>query len=316
MKGPLRIILLVSLLTAFLFFALLSSGQHPPAATVDKSTAGDLLLYLDGQPLGSVANTEPLENRFRELKVKVDQRQGNSNVNLGIGGGPLNIGRIVVFPDDPLSADHLGQIWDKIDDFFDYPAYERMAFWSGGDCERFPRRSSTEGGSTFVLSNRPLTSDEQQKIKGNQQCWLDASLITADFSAYSKQLVKSYRTSISSLEITGDGTYILNEQLSNPRNRVSPIANLAHPTFRRKLAAAVVKQRPIAAESLKNEVNSWIEKRIAEGSEDLVWDESGRAVLPIIINKKAPYLSLSKLLQLINRSEIRVSVIVDGSVKD
>lgn len=309
MKPHIRIILLVSLLAAFLCIGFLSSGKGLSDSKV--TAPEDLPIYLDGEPLGSVTNTQPLEKRFRSFKAKVDARQGNLNYNVGLGGGRLTIGRIVVFPDDRLSAGQLGHVWDKIYEFFDDPPFERIVFWGGGACEKLPQRQSVADGSTFVLSNAPLSTDEQKKIRSNKQCWLHTEVVTIDQSLYSRQQVKSYRVSVSTIEITDTGSYLLNEQSSNPESRVSPIANLAHPTLRRKLDTAKIKQRPISSESLEKEVRSWIEKRIAEGSDDLVWDESGSVVLPIIINKKTPYSSLAQVLRLIKQPKIRITVIIE-----
>jgi hypothetical protein len=89
------------------------------------------------------------------------------------------------------------------------------------------------------------------------------------------------------------------------------MANLASPSFRRRVDAATIKRRPIGEEALEKEVRSWIEKRIAEGSDDLVWDESGSVVLPIIINKKTPYSSLAQVLRLIKQPKIRITVIIE-----
>ena len=309
MKAHIRIILLLSLLSAFMCFGFLSSGKGLWDSTV--TAPEDLPIYLDGEPLGSVANTQPLEKQFRSFKAKVDARQGNLNYNVGLGGGRLTIGRIVLFPDDRLSASQLGRVWDKIYEFFDDPPFERIVLWGGGSCEKLPQRQTVADGSTFVLSNSPLSSDEQKRIRRNEQCWLHAEMVTTDQSLYSRQQVKSYRVSVSSIEITDTGSYLLNEQSPNPQSRVSPVANLASPSFRRKLAAAKIKQRPISTESLESEVRSWIEKRIAEGSDDLVWDESGSVVLPIIINKKAPYSALAPVLRLINQPKIRVTLIIE-----
>lgn len=311
MKAHIQIILLVSLLAAFMFFGFLSSGKELFGPQDTTSIIEELPIYLDGERLGSVSDTHPLEVRFRSLKAKVDARQGNLNYNVGPGGGLLNIGQIIFLPDERLSAGQFGKVWKKTEEFFEYPPFERMALWSGGPCEKPSQPRPALGGSTFVLSNRPLSSDEQKEIKDNEQCWLHAEVNMADQSSYSRQQVKSYRVSVSSIEITEIGSYFLNEQSSNPQSRVSPIANLASPNFRRRLSAAKIKQRPINEESLEREVRSWIEKRTAEGSDDLVWDESGSIVLPIIISEKAPYFALARVLRLLHQPKIRLTIVVD-----
>ncbi|MEO5859705.1 MAG: hypothetical protein ABIR33_12230 [Pyrinomonadaceae bacterium] len=311
MKAHIRISLLVSLLAAFMFFGFLSSGKEFLGSKDSTSTTEDLPIYLDGELLGSVDNTQPLESRFRALEAKIDARQGNLNYNVGPRGGLLNIGRIILYPDERLSAGQFEKVWKKTEEFFEYPSFERMALWSGGSCEKLPQPRPAVKDSIFVLSNSPLSSAEQERIRDSERCGLHAEVYTTDQSPYSRRQAKSFRVSASSIEISDIGSYFLNEQAANPQSRVSPIANLASPNFRRRLDAAKIKQRPIGEESLEKEVRSWIEKRIAEGSDDLVWDESGLVVLPIIINKKASYSSLLRVLRLVSQPKIRVMIVID-----
>jgi hypothetical protein len=255
-----------------------------------------------------MANTRALESRLQSLKAKVDN-------NFNSAGEALpNIGRLVFVPDQRLSFAQLGRLWDKLDEFFDYPVFERMAL-STGACDADPGRMESKSEPTFVLSNSPILAGDLEKLKKNR-CWIATHVIrlTPSDGAYATRLLRSYRTAVTSMEVTQTGGYFLNEQVKDERFRASPTANLDNPALRRKVDAATVTQRPISPASLRKEIDSWIARR---GTEDPIHGMSadeGVVELPVIVSGMVSYDALSQILQFIGNEKVRLMIVIDDRV--
>ena len=306
MKVYLQCFILLLLLAAFACFAIFSSAQRVLPGQTASQTNSDLPIYLNGELLGSLANTGPLVQRLKSLEGKIG---GNANL---ADGRPPNIGRILLLPGDTLSIKEFGLLRNTVGDFYDYPPFERMAILSGGSCAEAKQGPAAAKGTTFVLSNAPISKGELLRVRSSEQCWLPVEVFTPyEQSRYYTRFVKSYRVAYSSMEITDTGSYVLNEQAANPKDRVSPAANMGHPTFGRRIDAAPLKQRPIAVGSLEQETLAWIDRRIAEGSDELFMDDAEAIVLPIIVNGKAPFSALSQILKTIHHPNVKLTIIVN-----
>ena len=308
MKVHIRILLLASVLAGFVWLGFLSSAQQLPTHSALAPTNEDLPLSLNGEPVGSMANTRVLEARLQSLKAKVDN-------NFNSGGEALpNIGRLVLVPDQRLSFVQIGRLWDKLDEFFDYPVFERMAL-STGACDAETGRTASKSGPTFVLSNSPIAAGDLDKLKMNG-CWIDTHVIKVSPSdgAYATRLLRSYRTAVTSMEVTQTGGYFLNEQVKDERFRASPTSNLDNPKLRRKVDAATVTQRPITSASLKKEIDSWIIRRGAEDPIHGMSADEGIVELPVIVSGMASYDALSQILKFIGNEKVRLMVVIDDRV--
>ena len=299
MKTYLRILLLVVVLGSFASLAILSFAQRvaPPAGQ-----AGDLPLYLNGEAVGSVADTRPLVNRLKALDAKV-----NRNANLPDGGIPT-VGRVILHPDDKLPMAGFGRIWDSVTDYFGFPPFEGFEIWNGDSCTE---KSDRRPRPIYVLSNAPMSTDDLKKARAGDSCALQAEVYTSTVQwRYYARYVKSYRLYYSSLEITDSGSYALNEQAKDERSRISPNSNLGSPALGRRVDAAIVKQRPLAADAVEKEIAAWIDRRAQEGSEELSMDE-GVLVLPIIASSKASYAALSHVLSMVHRANVRLVIVIN-----
>jgi len=307
MKVHIRIFLLVSVLAGFVWLGFLSSAQQLPTHNALAPTNADLPLSLNGEPIGSMANTRALESRLQSLKAKVD------NFN-SAGEAVPNIGRLVLVADPRLSLAKLGQLWDKLDEFFDYPIFERMAL-STGECDVNSTRTAVQGGPIHVVSNSPIAAGELEKIKTNG-CWVGTYVIkvTRADGAYAARLLRSYRTAVTSMEINQNGGYVLNEQVKDAHFRASPTANLNNRKLSRKVDAASVTQRPIDAASLKKEIDSWVKRRSAEGPIHGMTPDEGVVELPVIVNGMVSYDALSPILKLIGTEKVRLTILIDEAV--
>ena len=122
-------------------------------------------------------------------------------------------------------------------------------------------------------------------------------------ATYANRLLKSFRTAVSSLEITDTGAYLSNEQVRDPKLRVSPIANLENPSLRRRVDAATVMHRQIEASSLEKEVESWIKLRTAEGPIDYMEGDDKTVQLPIIVAGQSSYGALAQVLKFVGKQK-------------
>ena len=187
MKVHIRIVLLVSLLAVFVCLGLLSSAQQLTIANVPSATTEDLPLFLDGEPIGSMANTSALESRFRSLQEKLDSRSMNSATSFNsqntfaegsnslpnsdstvssdsAGGEYPNIGRIIFALDDRLPMARVGELRAKLRDYFGYPAFERIFLLGRQPCDEI-KSTRRKSGDRFVLSNSRLSADELKKMR-------------------------------------------------------------------------------------------------------------------------------------------------------
>ena len=311
MNAYIRILVLVVLLIVGILAGFMSSAQQISSTTGVAPTTEDLPLFLNGSSVGSVANTALLENRLRSFHDKLP------DTNVADGSLP-NIGRLVLVPDDRISMVQLGKIWGNIYDTFGPPTFERISLWTGSACDENPS-GTRNAAPVFVLSNKSASREELENITANEGCSLDSRVfVTQPRSQYSRRLVKGYRTSYTSLEIGASGSYLLNEQARNPQHRVHLQANLNHPSYSRKVDSAPVVQRRVEPGSLEKEVNSWIERRVTEGSQELRWPsdaDRSSVILPIVINGNASYSTLTPILRLLRqRKDVRLYIVVDNSV--
>jgi hypothetical protein len=300
-----RIILLTAILVAFTCVGFFSFAQKVQDVKVGSQAVSDLPLFLNGEAVGTIGNTTVLESRLGSLPGGL-----KSNIN-GADGLP-NIGRMVFVADDQLSMSALGDAWDKIDDYFDYPHYTKMALWAGNSCEA-DRTPSGAGSSVLVLSNVKLSIEELKKYRGTESCWIRAEFtLLKGASAYSARVLKSYRTAVTSFEVTESGAYLINEQVQNPKLRASPIANLGHPALRRAVDAAPIKPRSVDPALLDKEIDVWIKLRESEGPIGMSAAEEDPSVdLPLIISGKISYAALVPILKRLKKQRNRLSIVVN-----
>lgn len=304
MKATIRIILLISLLAGFVFLGILSSAQQIPTAKVN-STTEDLPLFLDGKPVGSMSNVQTLESQFRSLQAKLD------NANMADGSLP-NIGRAVFVPEHRLSMSSFAQLWDKIGEFFDYPVSSRMALFDGQPCDEHFGGPAKSPAPSFVLSNSQFSVGEVAKIKSQENCWVEIQVISlGPQPGPPNRLLKSYRTAVTSMEITDTGAYLLNEQVRDARLRASPMANLENPALRRRVDSAPLTQRPVDPTALEKAVSSWVERRVAEGSSGVL-EDAGLVELPIIVAGQTSYGALEQILKFVPKQKVKLIIVVNN----
>jgi len=300
-----RIILLTAILVAFTCVGFFSFAQKVQDVKVGSQAVSDLPLFLNGEAVGTIGNTKALESRLGSLPGGL-----KSNVN-GADGLP-NIGKMVFVADEQLSMAGLGELWDKIDDYFDYPHYEKMALWAGESCDADRNPSAGAGASVLVLSNMRLSSEELKKFRRSEGCWIRAEFtLLKSPSAYSTRVLKSYRTAVTSFEVTESGAYLINEQVQNPKLRASPIANLGHPALRRAVDAAPIKPRSVDPALLDKEIDAWIKLRESEGPIGMSAEEDPSVDLPLIISGKISYAALVPILKRLKKQRNRLSIVVN-----
>ncbi len=304
MRASVRIILLIGLLAGFACVEFLSSAQQLSPGKGSSSSNEDLPLFLNGQPIGSMSNTQKLETQFRLLTAKLP------SANMPDGSIP-NIGREILIPDDRLSMASVGQLWTKISEYFDFPG-ERFGVVAGPPCDADSR--SLAAGPTFILSNSPLTMADMDKVKGSENCLLSTQVWPPDPNNTNQtRFVKAFRTAVSSLEISDTGAYQLNEQVKDPKLRVSPVANLGSPAFRRNLELAQVTHRPIDPSSLEKEIDAWIKRRIAEGPTYDDPSEANKAVeLPVVVSSRTSYGSLAQVLKFLGKKNVKLTIVINN----
>jgi hypothetical protein len=300
LDARIRIGLLTFALVAFAFVGFLSSAwpHSPQSATLD---ADEVPIFLDGEPFGSTANTTRLKAHLTSLKARLP--------NMNAGGEALpNLGGLVVVPNNETSMATVASLFEDVVDAAGTSGFGKIVIGGDRPC------SGDKTRKTFVLSNRTMSFDELRKTRDSLECWPATTIIESGATSnYSKRLLKSYRTSATSLEITESGSYLLNERAPSAASRVSPMANLNHPTFGRRVDSAVLRQRPIEAAKLESEVLAWITLRSSEGSDDLRWNDDGTVVLPIIVNANTRFSSLASILTFIKRADLTVTLVVESS---
>ncbi len=317
-----KVLLLILLLAIFASFGLLSSAQQRPSSAVGTATDGDLPLFLDGEPVGTVANIRPLTAK---LSVVLRKHTQSSHLGANAPDGSIPItGRVVFVPDEGMSLLHFGQISEAVQTLFDYDWSRKLVLFNKSGCGGVPSPKSKPDPANIVLSTRPFTPDELANMGVGEKCWFDTSVKIAT----TPRLLKSYRVSTTSIEIADDGSYFVNEQMPNAPPRIGPDANWSV-SSNRILDAAPLKRRPIDTASLKTEVNAWVEKRTAEYNAE--WRKMGEDIpaesatsqpsyiyhgpleLLIIVSGKPSYSSLERVLGLIGRSTISVTIVVNAS---
>lgn len=299
----LRIALLASLLVAFACVTLLSST---PMQVGPNSLPEEVPVFLDGQPFGSSSDTSQLKAHLTSLKARLP--------NINAGGEALpNLGALILMPNHDTSMATVSKLYEDASDAAGFQGFEKTVIGSDVACSD----SNQEKESTkriFVLSNRPMSPDDLRKARAKLYCRPTVSILNANASTnYSKRLIKSYRIAATSLEILASGTYLFNERSLSPAARVSPMANLNHPTFGRRVDSAVVRQRPIDAARLADELNTWTTLRAKEGSDDLRWNSDETVILPIIVNSKTTFSALGPVLDLIKGSNMSIAIVVDST---
>ena len=306
MNAYIRIILLAAALVSFTCIGLLSFAQKVPNAKLSSPTDSDLPLFLNGEPIGSMANTSNLESRLASLP-------GGAKSNVNGADGLPHIGNMVFVPDDRLSMSGLADLWDKIDDNFDYPRYNSMALWAGNPCDGGSTGPTSSHRSAFVLSNSKLSVEELRKLRESEGCWIRTEVLwVKPPSTYSARLLKSYRTAVTSLEITNSGSYFLNEQVPNEKLRASPIANLGNPALRRRVDAAQIKQRSIDPNSLEKEVEAWVKLRDAEGPIGMSSEDDPAAELPLIVSGQVSFETLAPVLKVLAGKRNPMTIVVNS----
>jgi hypothetical protein len=308
MKIHIRIVLLASILAVFVWLGFLSSAQQLPTAKVIPPTTDDLPLFLNNEQMGSVANSQSLVSRLHALHDKLD-----FNTNTADGGVP-NIGRLIFVPDERLSMAQFGDVWEKISEFFDYPVYARMAIWNGQTCTQNSGLPIESKGPIFILSNSKFSTQEIETIKANERCWLHAEVtVLGPVYASSLRRLKSYRTALTSIELTDHGTFLLNERVQDPKLRASPVANLENPSLRRKVDLAPVKQRPIEPSLMQKEVDAWVKLRADEGPDGYVQEGDRSVELPIIVAGQVSYGSFAPILSFLGNQKVKLTIVVNNT---
>lgn len=301
-----RIGLLVLLLVAFASVGFLTSAQL--RAPQSSFLTEEVPVFLDGQQFGSSSNTYELKKHLDSLKSKLP--------NTNAGGEALpNLGGLVVIPNPETSMKTIALLLQEVQDAAGFAGFAKIAFSVTSSCSD-PTDSVRKTTRSMVLSSRPIPSNDLEKERSKLSCLPAASIIAADAgTAYSKRLVKSYRVAATSIEVTEAGSYLVNGQAPSRAARVSPLANLDHPSFSRRVDSAVLRQRPVDSSKLAEEIKAWIELRSKEGSEDLSWnsDTDTNVVLPIIVSGKARFSSLAPVLELIQRSDVSLAIVVDST---
>ena len=306
MRPHVRIAFLAVLLAAFSAYAYFSSAPLGTGADLAPAATADLQLFLNNEPVGSVANMAVLKSRLRSMKKKLP--------NFNAPGGELpNIGRIVFYPEPGTAMTDIGKVSDELYVSLDYPSrHSFFAIWDRNACVNSSSDRSTSDRPAVVLSTAKLSPNELRNIQTTERCLVRTMLNpTKPMNLYGSVLVKSYQVAYTTLEISAAGTYLINEP--NADQRVSPSANLANPQVSRRLNSAVVKQRQIAAAALDQEVSSWFERRVVEGSSDFYFANEKLIALPMVVNGGAKFSSLSEVLRRARQPNTIMDIVIDNT---